>query len=87
MNLVEPNIQEASIQFMPVCSNCGMIFDHVEYGCDLNVVEGRSDSNFLRGIKFTEYTIKPMECPRCGVIFRTIIIPTKFPYDRNKMYG
>ena len=71
------NNELATIQFMPVCSNCKKILLET-----INVdsfYEEVTDKNAL----YIRYTITPPMCPYCKTHFNSITMPTKLPYDNT----
>lgn len=67
-----------SIEFLPVCSECGHIIrERVNY--DETPTRVGCISNYIsRG------EIEPHVCPNCGVVFERIILPRDLPFDGYK---
>ena len=80
-------MKTATIDFLPVCSECHqVIWRTVDYI--------RDDMETCRTLKeemeqkalLQNYTIVPERCPNCGSEFAGISVPTKLPFDNNKVY-
>ena len=64
-----------SIEFLPVCSECGYIIrEKVEYRETPTRVGGTSNI-IARG------ELEPSICPNCGVWFDRIILPRDLPFE------
>ena len=63
-----------SIVFLPVCSNClNIIWQTVNYEERIGIV---------RGISCTIGDgITPNKCPHCGRFIKSVVIPTKLPFN------
>ena len=66
----------ASIIFMPVCTKClKIIWQEID---GLQSVDVIRDSPRILG---ATYYISPYNCPHCGALFNSIIMPTKLPFN------
>jgi len=63
----------ATIQFLPVCSNCGRIIYDI-----IDITEDQLSGE-------TYHT--PHKCKRCGAIFENIIVPNHFPFNNKKEFS
>ena len=72
------------INFLPVCSNCRSILDDYNINIEYDFTPFSKDNRYP-WVK-TNYTprgyIKPCKCPRCGVIFDCITMPT-LPFKKG----
>ena len=73
----------ATIEFLPICSNCGkVIYGVIDYEHCATIEQER--------IKYPEYQIAPYYCRNCGAIFTRITMPTSLPFDniqKNNRYS
>ena len=69
----------ATIQFLPVCSNCGrIIYDIIDI----------TEVPLVKGIATIPHNvIEPRQCKRCGAIFRQIDVPNRFPFNNKKEFS
>ena len=69
----------ATIQFLPVCSNCERIIYDI-----INIEEEQLSVETYH----TPHTrIKPGQCKRCGAIFEQIVVPNRFPFNNKKEFS
>jgi len=69
----------ATIQFLPVCSNCG----HIIY----DIIDITKDQSSTEIYHMPHPRIEPGQCKRCGAIFEQIIIPNRLPFNNKKEFS
>ena len=69
----------ATIQFLPVCSNCGRII--------YDIIDVTEDQLSAEAYHIPHTRIEPEQCKRCGAIFRQIDVPNRFPFNNKKEFS
>lgn len=83
-NWKQPEQRGASIEFVPVCSNCKhIITDLIDFRSTVTDVLVGSPEKGMEKMLAPNYQIHPYSCPNCKMIFDRIALPTKLPYDNS----
>ena len=77
-------MKTATISFLPVCSECHQVIWRT-IDCIRDNMEIYGTLEEMKQI-FPHYTVVPERCPNCGSEFTEINIPTKLPFDNNRVY-
>lgn len=69
----------ATIQFLPVCSNCGrIIYDIIDI----------TEVPLAKGIATIPHNIiEPRQCKRCDAFFENITVPNRFPFNNKREFS
>jgi hypothetical protein len=71
----------ASIDFLPVCSNCRAILDDQYISIEEEIVEIPIRAGLVGSC---QYYVKPPQCPACGEYFVSITIPNQLPFEPRR---
>ena len=84
----EVGMKTATISFLPVCSECKIVIWR-----EINCVRNDEADRLLplgekenSRIIIPDYVVTPEHCPNCGAVFTGISIPTRLPFDNNRVY-
>lgn len=69
----------ATIQFLPVCSNCGRII--------YDIIDVAEDPLYTEPYHGPHTKIEPQQCKRCGAFFENITVPNRFPFNNKKEFS
>ena len=66
----------ATIQFLPVCSNCGRII--------YDIINVTKETLVREIVTIPRTVVEPGQCKYCGAIFEQITIPNHLPFNNTK---